>query len=88
MELNEIDAIVTGGTSFGLGGATAEMLARRGAKVAIFDLNEEVVRMCAARPGHHHQFDAQRRNDPSRWRNPDGPAMSGVGAAPIAEPTA
>jgi NAD(P)-dependent dehydrogenase (short-subunit alcohol dehydrogenase family) len=43
MDLNDIAAIVTGGAS-GLGGATAEMLAARGAKVAIFDLNEEVGR--------------------------------------------
>lgn len=34
-------AIVTGGAS-GLGGATVDMLARSGAKVAIFDLNEEL----------------------------------------------
>ena len=41
MELKGIGAIVTGGAS-GLGGATAKMLAEAGAKVAIFDLNEEV----------------------------------------------
>jgi NAD(P)-dependent dehydrogenase (short-subunit alcohol dehydrogenase family) len=35
----DITAIVTGGAS-GLGGATSEALAARGAKVAIFDLNE------------------------------------------------
>lgn len=40
MELNGVGAIVTGGAS-GLGGATAAMLAAKGAKVAIFDLNEE-----------------------------------------------
>ncbi|MET0137674.1 MAG: SDR family NAD(P)-dependent oxidoreductase [Sphingobium sp.] len=40
MDLNGIAAIVTGGAS-GLGGATAERLAKAGAKVAIFDLNEE-----------------------------------------------
>lgn len=40
MDLNGIAAIVTGGAS-GLGGATARMLAARGAKVAIFDLNAE-----------------------------------------------
>ena len=38
-----IAAIVTGGAS-GLGGATAAMLAAHGAKVAIFDLNEEAGR--------------------------------------------
>ena len=40
MELNGLAAIVTGGAS-GLGGATAQMLAAHGAKVTIFDLNEE-----------------------------------------------
>ena len=39
MKLSGISAIVTGGAS-GLGGATASLLAERGAKVAIFDLNE------------------------------------------------
>lgn len=39
MNIQGVAAIVTGGAS-GLGGATAEMLAGRGAKVAIFDLNE------------------------------------------------
>jgi NAD(P)-dependent dehydrogenase (short-subunit alcohol dehydrogenase family) len=41
VELKGVGAIVTGGAS-GLGGATAKMLAEAGAKVAIFDLNEEV----------------------------------------------
>ncbi|RZM33273.1 MAG: SDR family NAD(P)-dependent oxidoreductase [Sphingomonas sp.] len=41
MDLNGVAAIVTGGAS-GLGNATATMLADAGAKVAIFDLNEEV----------------------------------------------
>ena len=41
MELKGIGAVVTGGAS-GLGGATAKMLAQAGAKVTIFDLNEEV----------------------------------------------
>ncbi|WP_070157044.1 SDR family NAD(P)-dependent oxidoreductase [Sphingobium phenoxybenzoativorans] len=40
MELKGLAAIVTGGAS-GLGGATAKLLAEGGAKVAIFDLNEE-----------------------------------------------
>jgi len=39
MDLKDVAAIVTGGAS-GLGGATAEMLAKQGCKVAIFDLNE------------------------------------------------
>jgi NAD(P)-dependent dehydrogenase (short-subunit alcohol dehydrogenase family) len=41
MDIKGVAAIVTGGAS-GLGGATAERLARAGAKVTIFDLNEEV----------------------------------------------
>ena len=41
MNLDNKGAIVTGGAS-GLGEATAKMLAARGAKVAIFDLNNEL----------------------------------------------
>jgi NAD(P)-dependent dehydrogenase (short-subunit alcohol dehydrogenase family) len=40
MDMRDVAAIVTGGAS-GLGGATASMLAAHGAKVAIFDLNED-----------------------------------------------
>ena len=40
MDINGLAAIVTGGAS-GLGAATAEMLAAAGAKVTIFDMNEE-----------------------------------------------
>lgn len=50
MELQNIAAIVTGGAS-GLGNATARMLARNGAKVALFDLNEEVGAAAAAEIG-------------------------------------
>ncbi|MDX3910080.1 MAG: SDR family NAD(P)-dependent oxidoreductase [Sphingobium sp.] len=50
MELQGIGAIVTGGAS-GLGGATAKMLASRGARVAIFDLNEEAGRAAAQEIG-------------------------------------
>lgn len=50
MELNNVAAIVTGGAS-GLGGATAELLAAQGAKVAIFDLNEEAGQAHAAKIG-------------------------------------
>lgn len=50
MEYKDVGAIVTGGAS-GLGGATARMLAEAGAKVAIFDLNEEVGREHAAAIG-------------------------------------
>jgi len=41
MDIQGTAAIVTGGAS-GLGGATVDMLAAAGAKVAIFDLNEEL----------------------------------------------
>lgn len=41
MEVAGLAAVVTGAAS-GLGAATARMLAAKGAKVAIFDLNEEV----------------------------------------------
>mgnify|MGYP001033234303 CR=1 FL=1 len=41
MDMQGQAAIVTGGAS-GLGGATAERLAKRGAKVTIFDLNAEL----------------------------------------------
>lgn len=41
MNIDGVPAIVTGGAS-GLGGGAAELLASRGAKVAIFDLNEEL----------------------------------------------
>ncbi|HTH28791.1 MAG TPA: SDR family NAD(P)-dependent oxidoreductase, partial [Sphingobium sp.] len=40
MDIKGIAAIVTGGAS-GLGNATAKMLAANGAKVTIFDLNDE-----------------------------------------------
>ncbi|WP_298396976.1 SDR family NAD(P)-dependent oxidoreductase [Sphingobium sp.] len=46
MDINGAAAIVTGGAS-GLGKATATMLAQQGAKVAIFDLNEEAGRATA-----------------------------------------
>ena len=44
---SSISAVVTGGAS-GLGKATAEALAAKGAKVAIFDLNEELGAATAA----------------------------------------
>ena len=46
MDIKDVAAIVTGGAS-GLGKATATMLAAQGAKVAIFDLNEEAGRATA-----------------------------------------
>ena len=52
MDLKGIAAIVTGGAS-GLGGATAERLARAGAKVTIFDLNADLGRSIAAKIGGH-----------------------------------
>jgi len=50
MDVEGVAAIVTGGAS-GLGGATADMLARRGAKVSIFDLNAEAGRVKAVQIG-------------------------------------
>ena len=50
MDLQGVGAIVTGGAS-GLGNATAKMLASHGAKVAIFDLNEEIGKVAAAEIG-------------------------------------
>ena len=41
MKITSLAAIVTGGAS-GLGGAVAGMLAKAGAKVTIFDLNEKL----------------------------------------------
>lgn len=52
MDIKGVAAIVTGGAS-GLGGATAKLLADRGAKVTIFDLNEELGRSHAKEIGGH-----------------------------------
>lgn len=52
MEIKGVAAIVTGGAS-GLGGATAERLAKAGAKVTIFDLNADLGRAKAAAIGGH-----------------------------------
>lgn len=50
MDMNGLAAIVTGGAS-GLGNATAKMLAANGAKVAIFDMNQEAGEAAAAEIG-------------------------------------
>ncbi|MFA6117964.1 MAG: SDR family NAD(P)-dependent oxidoreductase [Sphingomonas sp.] len=50
MNVEQIAAIVTGGAS-GLGGATARMLAAKGAKITIFDLNAEQGKKTAAEIG-------------------------------------
>ena len=52
MDINGAAAIVTGGAS-GLGAATATMLAKNGAKVVIFDLNEDLGRETAGKIGGH-----------------------------------
>lgn len=50
MKIDGLAAVVTGGAS-GLGGATVRMLSDAGAKVTIFDLNEEVGSATAAEIG-------------------------------------
>jgi NAD(P)-dependent dehydrogenase (short-subunit alcohol dehydrogenase family) len=50
MDLKDIAAVVTGGAS-GLGAATAEMLASQGARVALFDMNQEAGQAQAAKIG-------------------------------------
>lgn len=50
MDLNNKVAVITGGAS-GLGRATAEMVINQGGKVALFDLNEELVANTAAELG-------------------------------------
>ncbi|GIX31331.1 MAG: 3-hydroxyacyl-CoA dehydrogenase [Porticoccaceae bacterium] len=50
MEISQTAAVVTGGAS-GLGAATARRLARLGAKVAVFDLNEETGKRLAEEIG-------------------------------------
>ena len=52
MNIDGQAAIVTGGAS-GLGGATAEHLAKAGAKVTIFDMNEDLGAAKAAEIGGH-----------------------------------
>ncbi|MET0250502.1 MAG: SDR family NAD(P)-dependent oxidoreductase [Sphingobium sp.] len=52
MNVRGLGAIVTGGAS-GLGAATAEMLARNGAKVTIFDLNADLGTAKAKEIGGH-----------------------------------
>lgn len=52
MDIKGVGAIVTGGAS-GLGGATAERLAKGGAKVTIFDLNADLGKAHAAAIGGH-----------------------------------
>ncbi|SEQ43751.1 NAD(P)-dependent dehydrogenase, short-chain alcohol dehydrogenase family [Solimonas aquatica] len=50
MQLKDIAAVITGGSS-GLGAATAELLASQGARVTLFDMNEEAGQAQAARIG-------------------------------------
>ena len=53
MELTDSSAVVTGGAS-GLGAATARALAEQGARVMVFDRNEEGARQVAAEIGGLH----------------------------------
>jgi len=50
VDLNNKVAVITGGAS-GLGRATAEMVINQGGKVALFDLNEELVNQTASQLG-------------------------------------
>ncbi len=50
MDLKNKVAVITGGAS-GLGRATAEMVVNQGGKVALFDLNEDLVKATAAEIG-------------------------------------
>ena len=50
MQLSDVRAVITGGVS-GLGLATAQHLAGKGAKVALFDVNEEKGAQAAASLG-------------------------------------
>jgi NAD(P)-dependent dehydrogenase (short-subunit alcohol dehydrogenase family) len=52
MDIKGVAAVVTGGAS-GLGGATAQRLAKAGAKVTLFDLNAELGRAHAKAIGGH-----------------------------------
>lgn len=53
MEIQGLAAIVTGGAS-GLGGGTAELLAARGARVTLFDLNADLGQARASAIGGHY----------------------------------
>ncbi len=60
MKIDGTSAIVTGGAS-GLGGATAQMLAENGAKVAIFDMNADAGEAMAKQlGGTFHQVDVSK----------------------------
>jgi NAD(P)-dependent dehydrogenase (short-subunit alcohol dehydrogenase family) len=52
MDINGVSAIVTGGAS-GLGAATARVLTEAGARVAIFDVNQELAEATASEIGGH-----------------------------------
>ena len=55
MQLEEVRAVVTGGAS-GLGYAVAQRLVAAGAKVALFDVNEEKGQAAAATLGANASF--------------------------------
>lgn len=52
MDLNNKVAVVAGGAS-GLGRATAEMVINQGGKVALFDLNQDLVAQTAKELSHN-----------------------------------
>lgn len=57
MQINEVKAIITGGAS-GLGHATAQRLVAAGARVTLFDVNQEAGTQAAATLGSNARFDS------------------------------
>jgi len=81
MNLSDVRAVVTGGVS-GLGLATAEHLVARGAKVALFDVNEEKGQAAAAALGAtFHKVDVTGEADVAAAVAKAKDAMGGLNAA-------